>query len=275
MRRRRFVQSGLVTAAGALVSAMEGAQDAFARGKALTGADEEAERAAETDKAEEAARRAAAEEQPEGTENPDAEGSAGTALYRIGDRGQQVQALQQQLAAGGYWLGTTDGGFGHLTQQAVVALQKAHGLSRDGVIGPNVRAALASGSRPSPADGGDHVEVHLASQIILIVRGGSTTTVLNTSTANGEQYVFKGRTYTAVTRPGDFSVWLQHPSGWKGGELGQMWRPMFYSGNYAVHGSRSIPPVPASHGCARVSVAAMDMIWAESVMTMGSRVLVL
>jgi lipoprotein-anchoring transpeptidase ErfK/SrfK len=49
---------------------------------------------------------------------------------------------------------------------------------------------------------------------------------------------------------------------------------MFYSGNYAIHGSRSVPPVPASHGCARVSVAAMDMIWANQVMSMGTRVLV-
>jgi len=239
VRRRRFVQSGFVTAAGAVLTALEGAEDGFARGKAQRDA-----------------------------------ADARSAIYRHGNSGEGVSGLQHRLASSGYWLGTADGTFGHLTQQAVFALQKAHGLARDGVVGPNVRAALAEGARPQPAAGGDHVEVHLGSQLLLVVRGGSTSLVLNTSTANGEQYQFQGRTYTAVTRTGDFTVWLQHADGWKNGELGQMWRPMFYSGNYAIHGSRSVPPIPASHGCARVSVAAMDMIWAESLLRMDSRVLV-
>lgn len=200
--------------------------------------------------------------------------SGRSALYRRGDTGENVVTLQQKLSASGYWCGASDADYGHLTEQAVFALQKAHGLARDGVAGPNVRAALAKSHRPTPAAGGSHVEVHLQSQLLLVVQSGSTAMVLNTSTANGERYVFKGQTYTARTRPGDYEVWYTHPSGWRDGELGEMWRPMFYSGNYAIHGSRSIPPWPASHGCARVSVAAMDMIWRDEVMSIGSRVLV-
>ena len=41
-----------------------------------------------------------------------------------------------------------------------------------------------------------------------------------------------------------------------------------------MHGSPSIPAYPASHGCARVSNAAMDMIWAQGVMPIGGRVTV-
>ncbi|MGB7450169.1 MAG: L,D-transpeptidase family protein [Ornithinimicrobium sp.] len=265
MRRRRFVQSGFVTAAGAFLTALEGAEDAFARGKAQREA-AQAEQEGSAEESVSAEAEAEAEEEPE----PDPE----LALYRLGDSGEEVGEIQRRLAESGYWLGEADGGFGHLTQQAVFALQKAHGLSRDGIVGPDVRAALNANTRPTAVAGGDHVEVHLSSQLLLVVRTGVTSTVLNTSTANGEQYEFKGRTYTARTRTGDFSVWLQHPQGWKDGELGEMWRPMFYSGNYAIHGSRSIPAVPASHGCARVSVAAMDMIWADQVMTIGTRVLV-
>ncbi len=213
--------------------------------------------------------------EPEPELEPEPEPEPESTTYRRGDGGEGVRALQGQLAAAGYWLGEADGGYGHLAQQAVFACQKANGLVRDGIAGPNVKQALATAYRPEPVDGGDHVEVHLDSQLILLVRGGGTSMVLNTSTANGEEYEFKGRTYTARTPTGDFAVWYVDGTGWRDGELGEMWRPMFYSGNYAIHGSRSIPPQPASHGCARVSVAAMDMIWRDGLMSMGTRVLVL
>lgn len=92
--------------------------------------------------------------------------------------------------------------------------------------------------------------MHLDSQLVLVVRGGATM-VLNTSTANGEKYVFQGNDYTARTPTGDFAVWYTHGTGWQDGELGEMWRPMYYDGNYAIHGSSVIPPWPASHACAR------------------------
>ncbi len=203
-----------------------------------------------------------------------AEEELALALYRRGDSGDAVLALQKQLSSTGYWCGTPDGGFGHLTEQAVFALQKAHGLDRDGVAGPQVRAAAAKNFLPNATAGGALVEVHLATQLLHVVRGGRTTMVLNTSTASGERYEFKGTVYSARTRPGDFAVRYIDGSGWRDGELGEMWRPMFYSGNYAIHGSKSIPPWPASHGCSRLSVAAMDMIWRDGLMSMGSRVLV-
>ncbi|WP_165368563.1 L,D-transpeptidase family protein [Serinicoccus sediminis] len=192
-----------------------------------------------------------------------------------GSGGEAVWVLQEQLNDAGYWCGAPDGGFGHLTQQAVWALQKAHGLWRDGVVGPSTRAALATGYRPVPAHGGDHVEVHLASQLLLVVRGGATLMTLNTSTGNGEPYTFEDHEYDARTPTGDFQVWLTHSEGWQDGELGRMYRPMYYSGNYAVHGSMSIPPVPASHGCARISVDAMEMFWSQGLLALGHRVVVL
>ena len=196
------------------------------------------------------------------------------ATLSYGTGGEAVWSLQERLGAAGYWCGAPDGGFGHLTQQAVFAVQKAHGLTRDGVVGPATQAALDTGYRPAPAAGGDHVEVHLASQLLLVVRGGATQMILNTSTGNGEPYEYEHQQYVAQTPTGDFAVWLTHADGWRDGELGEMWRPMFYSGNYAVHGSSSIPPFPASHGCARISTAAMDMFWADGVMQLGTRVIV-
>lgn len=205
---------------------------------------------------------------------PEPEPEAVPLQLRRGDHGPAVLALQTSLAAAGYWCGTPDGGFGHVTEQAVFAVQKAGGLVRDGVAGPATRTALEEGVRPRPAARGDHVEVHLGSQLLLVVRGGAPAIVLNTSTGNGEPYTFGGHDFVAHTPTGDFAVWFTDGSGWRDGELGRLYRPMFYDGNYAVHGSESIPPEPASHGCARVSTAAMDMIWEQGLLRMGSRVLV-
>ena len=58
------------------------------------------------------------------------------------------------------------------------------------------------------------------------------------------------------------------------GPLGDLWRPRYFNGGIAVHGSASVPAYPASHGCARVSNPAMNMIWASGLMPMGSRVVV-
>lgn len=262
--RRAVVKGGIGLVAGAVIGGLDDSYDRFAL------PEPEPEPVEQEPAPEEAAPEEQAAPEPV-AEEPE---PAVPAQLARGSSGPAVTALQQQLAATGYWCGAADGGFGHLTQQAVWALQKAHGLTRDGLVGPNTRAALDTGQVPAAAYGGDHVEVHLGRQLLLVVRGGATSMVFNTSTGNGEPYEFQGNDFIAHTPTGDFSVWLMHSNGWRDGELGEMYRPMFYYGNYAVHGSLSIPPWPASHGCARVSVAAMEMFWAEGVMSMGSRVVV-
>jgi hypothetical protein len=62
------------------------------------------------------------------------------------------------------------------------------------------------------------------------------------------------------------------PEGWWEGDLGEIYRPKYFVGGVAVHGSNSIPNYPASHGCVRVSVPAMDWIWDSGIMPMRSPV---
>ncbi len=91
---------------------------------------------------------------------------------RYGDQGKDVLALQKKLSGLGYWLGEPDGSFGSLTQQAVFALQKAAGISRDGVVGPRTKKALEQGVRPRNQLSGSGVEIDIDRQLILVVRGG-------------------------------------------------------------------------------------------------------
>jgi lipoprotein-anchoring transpeptidase ErfK/SrfK len=181
--------------------------------------------------------------------------------------------VQQRLTDLGYWNGTPDGQYGGLTSQAVMALQKAAGLGRDGVFGPSTRAALKAGVRPVSRIGGTGIEVDKARQLLLVVRGGAVTMILNTSTGSGQPYESKGIQYTATTPAGSYTVFRSVDHLDKG-PLGDLWRPRYFNGGIAVHGAASVPGYPASHGCARVTNAAMDMIWATDTMPIGSRVVV-
>lgn len=191
-----------------------------------------------------------------------------------GSSGEQVRAVQQRLMDLGYFIQEADGDFGFATLQAVWAFQKAAGLGRDGVVGPKTQAALDAGYRPSArSSSGKVVEIDLDRQILMAVEDGHVVRIINASSGNGERFEAKGRQYRARTNTGHFTVTGQedgmHASTL---ELGDMWRPKYFNGAIAVHGSSSIPPHPASHGCVRVSNAAMNWLWDGWGMPIGTPV---
>ncbi len=95
---------------------------------------------------------------------------------------------------------------------------------------------------------------------------------LHTSTGTFEEYGTQGR--IADTPRGSWEVTWSH-DGWRTSDLGRLYRPRyFHPDGIAVHGYGSVPAYPASHGCARVSLPAMDMIWRERLMPSGATVLV-
>jgi peptidoglycan hydrolase-like protein with peptidoglycan-binding domain len=181
----------------------------------------------------------------------------------LGAEGPEVLALQQTLAGLGFWLGQPDGHYQGLTQQAVMAFQKANGLGRDGVAGPMTMAAIAAAARPVPRVVSDGIEIDLERQLLLVVQGGSVVHALNTST---------GRSGWR-TPPGDFAIYNEI-DGMRHAPLGDLWRPKYFRGGIAMHGASSIPAQPASHGCARLSNAAIDMLWASGLAGLGTRVVV-
>jgi hypothetical protein len=192
-------------------------------------------------------------------------------LLGPGSSGSRVTTLQQRLRTLGYWV-TVDGQYGSLTQQAVYAFQKYEGLARTGSITIATNTRLLQGERPRPrSTSGDLTELDVARQIIFIVRGGQTQWVFNTSTGTEGPYNFEGRTYIAHTSRGRFTIYRQI-DGLRISHLGQLWRPKYFDGGVAFHGSGSIPPYPASHGCSRLSYAAIDFVWAANLMPLGSPV---
>ncbi|BBH65608.1 peptidoglycan-binding protein [Actinoplanes sp. OR16] len=191
---------------------------------------------------------------------------------KSGAEGAEVLALQTRLAELGYWNGKVDGKFGGTTQQAVFALQKAAKLGRDGVVGPKTQQALDRGVRPEArSTDGRFVEIDLKRQLLMLVSDGEIEQIFNTSTGSNTYYEQEGETYLADTPRGKFKVSRQI-DGWRDAPLGLLWRPKYFNGGIAVHGAPSVPAHPASHGCARVSIAAMNWLWTNDKIPIKTRV---
>lgn len=187
-------------------------------------------------------------------------------IWRAGDEGPEVEQLQAQLEALGYRPGRVDGRFGPATTSAVMAFQKREGLGRDGVAGPATLAALAAGPQgagPRHPGPGPRLEVDLDRQIMFVTQADGTVVTLNVSTGSNQVYEHPhGYSATAVTPVGEFSV-LRKIDEAEVAPLGVLYRPMYFKGGYAVHGSTSVPGHPASHGCVRVSNDDEDWLYPQ------------
>jgi lipoprotein-anchoring transpeptidase ErfK/SrfK len=193
-------------------------------------------------------------------------------LLERGESGPEITGLQERLTALGYWNGPADGRFGPLTQQAVYALQKAAGIKLTGRVDAATITALSDGARPAAQSRKGHrVEIDLTKQLLMIVDDGAVTRIFNTSTGTNKHYRYQGRRYLATTPVGRFAVKRQ-VNEWRYGPLGPLYRPKYFTGGIAVHGATNVPPWRASHGCARLSIEAMDYVWRKRLIPVGTSV---
>ena len=184
---------------------------------------------------------------------------------RSGMKGRDVRALQRRLKRLHYDVGPVTGEFGYDTLHAVVAFQKVQGITRDGVAGRRVLRKLANPKVPQlqhPADAATAgVEVDLTHQVIYYARKSHIVRILDASTGGGYYYTGSdGSTQRAITPTGHFSVQykINH---WVTSKLGTLYRPAYFnSSGYAIHGEGEVPSYPASHGCVRITVPAMDRL---------------
>ena len=203
-------------------------------------------------------------------------------IEAVGTRdGEGTRILQDRLLQLGFWHAGSDGTYGHTTKQAVMAFQKYLGLSATGEVDQTTADYLTFYTERGhgTADTGDLIEVDKAKQLLFVVRGGKTLWVINASTGSEVAYEEENKkepgkieTGDSVTPPGLWKVTRQREEGWWEGDLGEIYRPKYFRGGVAVHGSNNIPNYPASHGCVRVSVSAMDFIWAFDLMPLKTTV---
>jgi peptidoglycan hydrolase-like protein with peptidoglycan-binding domain len=184
-------------------------------------------------------------------------------VLRRGAEGPLVALVQQRLVELGFRPGEVNGSYGAQTYAAVMAFQKHEGLDPDGHTGPITIAALRAGLTQPGARGGPtpRIEIDLDRQVAFVVAPDGQTRVVNVSSGNGERYARpQGGTATANTPTGSFDI-ERRIDGVRVAPLGQLYRPLYFKGGFAIHGSSNVPGYPASHGCVRTTNPDQDYIW--------------
>ena len=173
-----------------------------------------------------------------------------------GAEGADVLRLQQRLVQLHYDPGTVDGHYGETTALAVMAFQKVSGLGRTGVADTAALTALAGAADPAPlltTGAPTRVEVDMTRQVLFVWADGQLVKILPVSTGTGKHYCENGNCGVAVTPLGEFRA-ERRILGAHRSPLGVLYNPVFFHEGFAIHGSPSIPPYPASHGCVRIPI---------------------
>ena len=89
-----------------------------------------------------------------------------SALSKIGSRGSEVRNIQTRLKKWGYYSGSVDGIYGTQTKNAVIAFQKKHGLTADGVAGPKTLEKIGLPTSGSSNTGTSNSDYHLLARLI-------------------------------------------------------------------------------------------------------------
>lgn len=177
-------------------------------------------------------------------------------------RGRDVALMQIRLLERGYWLSEGFGTFGASTRHALTAFQKYHRLPRTGRLDAATRFVLA-GTKDRPVmrtpRPGRAVEVDIARQVLMVAENGNVLVVLDVST---------GKASTPTPR-GNFRFGRQI-NGLRISRLGKLWRPKYFTGGYAIHGSPSVPTSPASHGCVRLTDQEINFLWDANLVPLGT-----
>jgi hypothetical protein len=173
----------------------------------------------------------------------------------VGSSGAHVKGMLtglQRLRIRTPGLGTT---YTAQCADAVMAFQKAYGLSRTYRFGYADWRKLDRAKRVKPryAKPATHLEVDKRRQILMVVKDGAVHGLIAVSTGA-----------TGNTPEGSFRIQRKTPvtSGLYGPDF--LYRTMGFIGNFAIHGYRSVPPYPASHGCVREPLWVADWVYRQS-----------
>jgi hypothetical protein len=172
-----------------------------------------------------------------------------------GSTGPLVVSLAKRLQELGYATPGLSPTFSYSLRDSVFAFQKVNRIGRDGVVGPATRKRLLEPVVPKPryAEPASHIEIDKTRQVLLDVRDGKIAQILPVSTAGIAGY---------YTPAGRFAVYRK-VTGWDRSPLGVLYDPLYFTGGYAIHGSPSVPPYPASHGCVRIPMWISPAFYAQ------------
>jgi N-acetylmuramoyl-L-alanine amidase len=206
------------------------------------------------------------------TSKQKAVGRAQTRLTLTSLTRAQTREAERRLSDMGYWAGAVDGVFDTATRAALIAFQKWEGRPVTGQLTVDELEAIRNSSSPKAREPGyAHVEVDLDRQLLLMLNDDGRVRVLPISSGSGKAFVDEGQESIAHTPRGRFVVY-DKVVGWEKGRNSSMYYSNYISGGVAIHGFRTVPIQPESHGCIRIPMFAAREV--SKLMPIGTIVLV-
>jgi hypothetical protein len=168
-----------------------------------------------------------------------------------GECGPVVQAFKSHLAKMGYVSG---GGkcFNARLGREVLAYRKVNDMDRTKKAGPGILKAAFEGKggyQVEYPDAGEHAEVPLAKQVLVLIKDGKPFAIYPVSTGKP----------STPTITGHYSFYRQEP----GYNSEGMYYSFYWHNGYAVHGYAEVPNYAASHGCVRTFISDQPRIYEE------------
>jgi len=160
-----------------------------------------------------------------------------------GSRGIKVRLLQRGLRRLGFAV-PVSGGYGGGTARAVLAYRKTNNMRRTTGASAKIFSRVfrrRGGFRARFPGAGYHVEFDWSRQVLAFLRGGRPVAVYHSSSGAPATPTVFGRFRFYRKQPGTNSKGMVHSN--------------YFIRGYAIHGYKSVPTYPASHGCLRVPIA--------------------
>jgi len=162
-----------------------------------------------------------------------------------------VKGFKKALAKMGYVSGDgrcLDG----RTGREVLAYRKVNGMARTERAGKGLVADVFDGRggyRVRYPDAGEHAEVSLDKQVLVLSKGSKPFAIYPVSTGKP----------STPTVTGHYSFYRQEP----GYNAEGMYYSFYWHNGYAVHGYAEVPTYAASHGCVRTFIADQPRIYEQ------------
>jgi hypothetical protein len=165
--------------------------------------------------------------------------------------GDVVKGFKKALAKMGYVSG---GGscFNGRTGREVLAYRKVNGMNRSQKAGAGLVKSVFGGKggyHVKHPDAGEHAEVPLDKQVLVLTKGDKPFAIYPVSTGKP----------STPTITGHYTFYRQEP----GYNNEGMYYSFYWHNGYAVHGYHEVPNYAASHGCVRTFIADQPRIYEQ------------
>jgi hypothetical protein len=177
-----------------------------------------------------------------------------------GGCGRVVKGFKKAMAKLGYAAGGGSCFNGRLGRE-VLAYRKVNGMARTERAGKGLVKDVFGGRggyRVRYAGAGEHAEVPLSKQVLVLAKGRKPFAIYPVSTGKPSTPTVTGHYHFYLRSPGYNSEGMYYSFYWHNG--------------YAVHGYAEVPTYAASHGCVRTFIADQPRIYYQ--LNMGESIFV-